>query len=155
VHVDTAVAGELGTSAETWVRTLGGVVGNVGQRVEGEAVLTVGRPCLLFLRKGPVDGFYDVTARAQGQFPLVIDEVTKKQKFVRSSGVGVLLPPKNVDSKAVPESGVTRPKSSNPLARPFGERPEVFVQDILHERSIDEAVRDVAAAHRRLHAATK
>ena len=59
--------------AEAWVRTMGGVVGKVGQIVEGEAAFAPGRPSLLFLRPGPV-GAYVVTDRGQGQFPVVTDD---------------------------------------------------------------------------------
>src|SRR5579872_6119804 len=48
VHVDRAVAGELATGSDAWVRTMGGIVGKIGQRVEGEAVLAPGHASLLF-----------------------------------------------------------------------------------------------------------
>ena len=40
VKVEQGVAGELGTGAEGWVRTMGGVVGKIGQLVDGEPVFT-------------------------------------------------------------------------------------------------------------------
>ncbi|HEY2904058.1 MAG TPA: hypothetical protein VGL59_25950 [Polyangia bacterium] len=55
--------------AELWIRTLGGSIGDIGQRVDGEAVLALGRPCLFFLRRFP-DGPHGVVGMAQGQFPL-------------------------------------------------------------------------------------
>ena len=68
VRVDRLVTGtDLGP--EVLVRTLGGEVGDVGQVVEGEAILVVGKPSLLFLAPG-YDGVLGVTAMAQGQFPL-------------------------------------------------------------------------------------
>ena len=51
VKVEQAVAGELGTNGEGWVRTMGGVVGKIGQLVDGEPVLTTGKSSLLFMRK--------------------------------------------------------------------------------------------------------
>lgn len=53
--------------SEVWVRTLGGQVGDVGQRVEGEAEFTAGSRALLFLRRAP-DGRFRVTQMSQGHF---------------------------------------------------------------------------------------
>jgi len=70
VHVDRTVAGEPGT--EVWIRTLGGVVGDVGQEVSGEPQMARGEKSLLFLRKrGEV---YSITGRAQGLYPIVTDK---------------------------------------------------------------------------------
>ena len=101
VHVDTAVAGPpLGD--DVWVRTLGGGVSGLGQSVEGEAVLTIGRPSLVFLHPAivlgqPADqprttqpGTYAVTARAQGQFPVVLD-AGGKLRVRRSGAVGATI----------------------------------------------------------------
>lgn len=52
--------------AEVWVRTLGGVVGSIGQYVPGEARLRAGERALLFLREAP--GTLAVTALGQGHF---------------------------------------------------------------------------------------
>src|ERR1700687_3115909 len=73
VRVDRYVSGQLALMAEVSVRTMGGVVGKIGQSVEGEAVLVPQQPSLLFLHAGPA-GAYDVTARGQGQFPVVADD---------------------------------------------------------------------------------
>ena len=51
VKVDQGVAGELGTGADGWVRTMGGVVGKIGQLVDGEPVFTTDKSSLVFLRK--------------------------------------------------------------------------------------------------------
>src|SRR4051812_8728380 len=56
VKIDQGVAGELGTGAEGWVRTMGGVVGKIGQMVDGEPVLSTGKPSLLFMRKFKTGG---------------------------------------------------------------------------------------------------
>jgi len=125
LHVDSAIAGELHGDDEVWVRTMGGIAGGVGQVVEGEAGLTVGRPTLVFLFRAP-DGAYLVTARAQGQFGLYTDE--QKQLRVRKSGaVGTLVP------RAAEESG--------PMAG-----------DVMHGRSVADAARDIATAWGRTHA---
>jgi hypothetical protein len=91
VHVDRAVAGELASGSEAWVRTMGGVVGKVGQIVDGEPVLVAGRPSLLFLRPGPV-GAYEVTARGQGQFPVVTEDPKVGPRVVRNRSVGAIVP---------------------------------------------------------------
>jgi hypothetical protein len=125
VHVDTAVAGELHADDEAWVRTMGGVVGDVGQIVDGEASLTTGRPSLLFLR--PSVGAYVVTARAQGQFGLYTDE-NLEVRARKSSGVGALLPPQG---------------ASGP--------PAVLASDVIHGRPVASSAKDIAAAWRRAH----
>ncbi len=71
VQVAEPLEGDL--DAEYLVRTLGGQVGNTGQLVHGEAQLRRGEDNLLFLRQTQ-DGAHVVTARAQGQYPLVSDD---------------------------------------------------------------------------------
>jgi hypothetical protein len=58
--------------SEVLVRTLGGVVGEIGQVVHGEATLIIGEPCVAFL-KPMQDGVLGVTAMAQGHYPLRTD----------------------------------------------------------------------------------
>src|SRR5947208_11004398 len=48
VRVDRLIDGNV--SGDVWVRTLGGEVDDIGQHVEGEAVLPREKPSLLFLR---------------------------------------------------------------------------------------------------------
>ena len=50
VHVDQALAGDVTTGGDAWVRTLGGIIGRIGQIVDGEAVFSPGRASLVFLR---------------------------------------------------------------------------------------------------------
>jgi len=140
VHVDRAVAGSL--EQDPWVRTMGGIVGKVGQSVEGEAVLTIGRPGMLFLQpaRDDVSGVYEVTARAQGQFPIVLDE-NNNQRFVRSSGVGGLVPtPQQRVDQVTRMRALTGAAPGAPLAT-----------DVLHKRLIEDGVRDVVAAWARIH----
>jgi hypothetical protein len=126
LHVDRAIEGDLPPGGEAWVRTMGGVVGNVGQMVDGEAVLTPGQSGLLFLHPGP-PGAYVVTARGQGQFPLVPDADPKAlPHLVRSHSAGALLPP--------------RPAATSP-----------FAADVVHGRAVDDVARDVVAAWDRTH----
>jgi hypothetical protein len=126
LHVDSAIAGELHGDDEVWVRTMGGIVGDVGQIVDGEAVLTVGRPSLLFLRKAP-DGAYIVTARAQGQFGLYTDE-KMQLRAKKSHAMGVLLPPNGADASAA------------------------LAGDVIHGRAVADAAKDIATAWSRGHA---
>jgi hypothetical protein len=130
VRIDRAVAGELATGDEAWVRTMGGIVGKVGQIVEGEAVLAPGRSSLLFLARGE-SGTFDVTARGQGQFPLVAqNDSSLPLRVVRSNTVGALLQPRLVGPVVMPK----------------------LAADMLHGRSIDDAARDIVAAWSRAHA---
>jgi hypothetical protein len=125
VHVDRLVAGRL--EGETvWVRTMGGVVGNIGQRVEGEAVLLPGEPSLLFLHAGPV-GAFDVTARGQGQFPIVADDTGQRTRVVRSNAMGMIVE--------------RRPAAAGRRA-----------SDVLHGRSVEDAAHAISAAWDAVHA---
>jgi len=53
---------------ELWVRTLGGSIGKVGQFVPGEAKLSLGRRCLVFLSR-PAE-YHAVNAMAQGHYAI-------------------------------------------------------------------------------------
>jgi hypothetical protein len=125
LHVDTRVAGDAGSGDPVWIRTLGGAVGHLGQSVEGEASFTVGRQSLLFLRALSA-GMYTVTARAQGQFPVVLDD-GNELRVHKSSGVGAIVPPR-------PPSGA------------------VLAVSVLHGLKLTEATQAVTAAWGRLHA---
>jgi len=128
VHVDRVLAGDAGGASDLWVRTMGGIVGNLGQVVDGEAVLTTGRPSLLFLHAGPT-GAFQVTARGQGQFPLVLD-AKSVLRLSRSSSVGGLVSPKRSTTSAAP----------------------ILAVEMVHGRLVDDVARDVAAAWPRVHA---
>ncbi len=137
-HVDELVAGS-GLADEVWVRTLGGEVGRIGQTVEGEPVFTVGRPSLVFVRParaisaqamasggGVIPGVYSVTARAQGQFPVVLD-AAGEFRVRESSGVGATMAPK-------------------------GTVPPVLAAQILHSLKVTEVAETVGQSWSRLHA---
>lgn len=66
VLVERVVAGEV-ERREVWVRSLGGRIGDIAERVEGEAVLPAGRRMLLFLVEN-ADGTASVLAMAQGAY---------------------------------------------------------------------------------------
>ncbi len=135
VRVDRVVSG--GASSEVWIRTLGGVVGDIGQQVEGEAVLRVGQPSLLFLTWHA--GAFVVTARAQGQFTLARDAVGV-QRVRRNLHAGVLLGP-NPRAVALARSLTTSSNATLPAA------------DVLDGKSIDDAATEIKNAWARTHAA--
>jgi hypothetical protein len=126
VRVERPIAGELGMGADAWVRTMGGIVGKVGQIVEGEAAFTPGDRSVLFLRPGPV-GSYVVTDRGQGQFPVVADD-RQASRVVRSHAVGMLVPPRG-------------PAATARLAA-----------DVLHGRPVDDVVQEIVASWGAAHA---
>lgn len=70
VRIDRALDGGGKASEEIWVRTFGGKVGSVGQRVEGEAVLAPNEPSIMFLRARG-DGTHAITAMALGHYPVL------------------------------------------------------------------------------------
>jgi hypothetical protein len=128
VHVQRAVAGDVATAEEPWVRTMGGVVGKIGQIVDGEPVLARGQSSLLFLHAGP-GTVLEVTARGQGQFPVVTD-ATAIAKLVRNSSAGAVFPPRVAAGAAAPQ----------------------LAADLVHGRALDDVARDVTAAWGRTHA---
>ena len=136
VLVDRAVAGELAPGGEAWIRTMGGIIGKIGQRVEGEAVFVTGRPSLVFLHPGPV-GAFEVTARGQGQFPVVLDE-QKTVRLIRSSVVGALLMPRPGprDATDAQAQGTSKPQ---------------LAAEAIHGRLLDDVAQDVNAAWTRAH----
>jgi hypothetical protein len=164
VHIDRAVAGELGTGSEAWVRTMGGVVGKVGQIVEGEAAFAPGDRSLLFLRKGPAGAFV-VTARGQGQYPIVDDDPKQPAHVVQSHTIGMILPPRAVAvAPAATPSGTTTPVAPASPAAAGTSAPTAITPssvavaaprlaaEALHGRPVDDVARDIAAAWAAAHA---
>jgi hypothetical protein len=154
VHVDQGVAGDLGAGADGWVRTMGGVVGKVGQLVDGEPVFAKEKSSLLFMRKFKAGGVYEVSARAQGQYPVVVDEATKRKRILRSTAVGMLLPPKQaqIATQGPPVAGSVQTQSTSGGA--VSETIKIqLAQDLLHDKPLEEISRDIAAAWKRLHPA--
>lgn len=128
VRVEQAVAGDL-PQGDAWVRTMGGVVGKVGQLVDGEAVLAPGQRSLLFLKAGPV-GAFDVTARGQGQFVVTASQPSAPARLARARSVGMLLPPLSTSAGA----------------------PGALAAEVVDGRSVDDVARDVSAGWSALHA---
>jgi hypothetical protein len=141
VKCDRALAGDLKQGSEGWVRSMGGVVGDIGQSVSGEPALGVGTPSVVFLHAGPA-GSFEVTARAQGQFPVVKDAATKVERTTRAPDVGALLP--------TTQARVDRVRT---LARaPMLPVATQAAIDVAAGRTVDELAKDVALAWQRTHA---
>jgi hypothetical protein len=87
MRIDDQVVGSPG--AEIMVRTLGGVVGRVGQQVAGEAAISIGSTSLLFLAQA--EGAIVVTGMAQGHYPIVSD-AKGSPRLAGSPDTGTLLP---------------------------------------------------------------
>lgn len=166
VKVDQSVAGELATGSEGWVRTMGGVVGKIGQMVDGEPVFTPTKSSMVFMRKFKQGGTWEVSARAQGQYPIVEETVDKKtiKKVIRSHAAGVLFPPKDapvVGPPAAPAppavgAGVIAPKSIDGSTTVTGQSQSKvrLANEVLHDRQVDDVTREVAATWKKLHPAT-
>lgn len=154
VKVDQGVAGDIGTSTDGWVRTMGGVVGKIGQLVDGEPVFVSGKPSLLFLRKFNAGEVYEVSARAQGQYPVSVDAKTKVRKLTRSANVGMLLPPRE---KAVTPVGPVTPDVNQTQTQSTSGavvmNPELrrLAQDVLHDKPLDDMTREISTTWKRLH----
>jgi hypothetical protein len=73
VDVERPLDGRPIAKGPLMVRTLGGIVGGIGQVVHGEAVIGLGERTALFLRSVTPD-FYSVLAMAQGAYPVTADE---------------------------------------------------------------------------------
>ncbi len=125
VHVDRAFVGNVGS--EVWVKTMGGVVGQIGQLVDGEAVLRTGQQSVLFLSS--FGGDTVVTARGQGQFPIVKDS-SGALRLRKNAHAGALLAPRTT---VVGLGGA-----------PAG--------DLLDGKTIDDAQIEIAASWQRTHA---
>jgi len=134
VHVDRVIAGSV--ASEIWVRTLGGEVGDIGQQVEGEAVLRAGQQSLLFLTQW--EGSWVVTARGQGQFPIVRD-VAGALRLHKNAHAGALLPPQPAAVARV-RAATSVVNAASPAA------------DVLDGKSIDDAATEIGGAWRRTHA---
>jgi hypothetical protein len=69
VRVEDVLAKAPTNERELMVRTLGGAIGRLGERVHGQAQLRLGEVCVAFLLEGP-DGLHYVNGMAQGHYPL-------------------------------------------------------------------------------------
>ena len=112
-----------------------------------------GKASLLFLRKFNANDIFEVSARAQGQYPLTIDEKTKVRKLIRSANVGVLFPPKDKAVQSVPQvSTQVSTQSTNHGANGTVEMsPQLrrLAQDVIHDKPLDEVTREIATTWKR------
>jgi hypothetical protein len=111
VRVERVVAGQSVTS-EIEIRTFGGVVGNIGQTVSGEADLVVGQRSLLFLRDLGA-GSALVTARAQGVFRI---EAGSAPRVLASQRLGELVPSTQMKARRIVPAAMSLHGSSLALA---------------------------------------
>jgi hypothetical protein len=88
LRIDRIIDGS--PQAEVWVRTLGGHVGDLGQHVDGEAVLVTARPGLFFLSAMPA-GTHSVVGMSQGQYPLEAEAGGTVLRLRPPQGLGRLL----------------------------------------------------------------
>lgn len=151
IKVDQGVAGEIGAGAEGTVRTMGGVVGKIGQMVDGEPVFVSGKSSLLFLHKLKGASTFEVSARAQGQYAVVTDEAKKTRRLVKSAHAGLLLPPR---SQPVENASGVQTQSLASGDTSVSKLPVRLAQEVIHDRLVDDATREIAAAWRRLHPST-
>jgi hypothetical protein len=86
-QVERVAAGKL-DGTEVWVRSLGGRVGDIGQVVEGEAVLPQGKKLMLFLTNRG-DGSMGVVGMEQGVWVVIrgTDGIDRVQAGVRRAAV--------------------------------------------------------------------
>lgn len=70
VRIEERVGKAEGFDSELMVRTLGGSVGNVGERVHGQVQWSLGAASVVFLLQGP-DGLCYVNGMAQGHYPVL------------------------------------------------------------------------------------
>lgn len=154
VHVDQGVAGDLAAGQDTYVRTMGGVVGKVGQMVDGEAVLQKDKPALLFLRKLKT-GSYEVTARGQGQYPIQLDAQTKLRTIIKSSAAGVLLPPREKTPDQTAQASGVQTQSVLPMENGAANAKALIrlATDVLHQRSFEDGAKEINTNWKRLHPA--
>jgi hypothetical protein len=107
VRVASTIAGPA-QGDEVWVRVRGGVVGDIGQVVEGEPLLPVGRDEVLFLRASDA-GLYTVAERAQGE--LLLDHGNAEPRVAVHPARGVLL------TKNAPDARLLVGRSLDAVAR--------------------------------------
>jgi hypothetical protein len=72
VRAEHSLDGRPPATSEVMIRTLGGVVSDIGQVVPGEAALHRGATAALFIQEASRDLFV-VTGMAQGHYPLAVD----------------------------------------------------------------------------------
>ena len=90
---------------------MGGVVGKVGQIVEGEAAFAPGETSLLFLRPGP-GGRLRRDRPRPGAVPRRGDDPQQPPRIVRSHSVGMLIAPRVASAAGDPRPGSPQKSST-------------------------------------------
>jgi hypothetical protein len=120
VRVTAHIAGDGGED-ELFVRTAGGIVDKIGQRVEGEPAFVADEEALVFLRRiQGAPNVFIVTGRAQGEYA-----VANNRSMLRRS----------------PDLGLVIPRAARP---PRADLPPAV--SVLHEATVAEARRVIVAA---------
>lgn len=104
IAIDTAVAGAAKAGDTLVVRTLGGVVDDIGQIAHGEAVLPLDKPLMLFLRPSAATTIKSLTVVGMAQGSMALEVGTDKVTRVTPRPMDLVLLPKPSDPKAVPAS---------------------------------------------------
>ncbi|WP_437932831.1 hypothetical protein [Sorangium sp. So ce341] len=130
LSIDRTVAGQ--PDADVWVRTLGGVVGDVGQHVAGDAQLRIGAQAMIFVSR--TSSALVVSGLAQGHYPIVDAEETR-----RIAGAP------RIAARRLAAS----PSSGTVLARPG---PAISAREQLVGATVDAAIDAVSRAWKAKHA---
>jgi hypothetical protein len=127
-HVDRVVAGQI--ARDVWLRTRGGELGGIGQIVEGQPTFVTGQRSLVFVTsatqagiEGPSSAFA-VLEGAQGQFPVVASD-GKSARLSLARDIGGLVPAREVSGR--------------------------FAREVLVNRELEDAAKEIAAAWVRAH----
>ena len=83
---------------------------------------------------------YEVSARAQGQYPISVDEKTKVKKLSKSANVGMLLPPKE---KALATAGTATPATNQTQTQAMA---AVYCPDLNDDGTLDQFERETCRA---------
>ncbi|MFO0666472.1 MAG: hypothetical protein U0174_21130 [Polyangiaceae bacterium] len=142
LRIERHIAGETMTS-DMWVKTLGGIVGDLGQTVSGEPAFGPGQT-MVFLKKVDSRPTYMVIERAQGQYPITKDAKTGRLVLGKNSEGGMLLPPKAPTSDVTPQKG--------PQVRAATRFAGYLAMDVMLHRPVDDVAKDIAESWQKLHA---
>jgi hypothetical protein len=114
-HIEEPLDGRNPPGAEITIRTLGGTVGNLGQRFYGEAVLALDERATVFVHDLAAD-LYVVTAMAQGHYPVRPDARGTHRLHAEFSAVVI-----TGESEAAMRrlDGRTTPEATDLIAREF------------------------------------
>ena len=114
---------------------MGGIADGIGQSVSGEASFAVGASSIAFVHPG--GGAFEVTARAQGHFPVDM----KVSKASRSPDVGAVM-------TALPAAEARVRSLARTSLTPSATQPALAV---IPGKTTDEIANEVALAWRRTH----